>query len=438
MTRAETPAEHLARRMRRVLVECRKVEREAAGGRAGPSAAVHDLRVALRRCRSIARAIAEIDPDPRWRRMRRAGRTLARRVGDVRDADVMRGWLAKLAPAADPVRRAMRIALDARDAGLARAARTAVERFDRRRWARLRRELAARLRALELDDLVYEQLALERYGEARALHARAMRSPSAIAWHRLRIGLKRFRYVVEGLLPASSRAWAPDLKRIQDCLGDAHDLHVLADALVRHRPALAETELARWRARIDAERRARLEEYRRLARGRQSVWVAWRARLPSGERLARAERAKLEAWASCRDPRFRRTRRVTRRALALFDARPAAHARRASGRAAARRILEYAALTHDVGRLRGRRRHHKVSGRMIRDLTPPEGWTGREMELVALVARYHRGAPPQRRHRAFAALGRHDQAMVRDLARIVRRALALERGGAGRVIARAS
>lgn len=428
MARAETPPEHLARRMRRVLGECRKVEREAAAGDAGPSEAIHDLRVALRRCRSIARAIAGIDPDPRWRDMIRAGRKLARRVGDVRDAEVMRGWITTLGAPDDPVRQAMLAALDEREADLASAARDAVERFDRGRWARLRRELTERLRALDLDELVYEQLALERYREARTLHARAVRSRSAPAWHRLRIGLKRFRYVVESALPVPARQWTPVLKRIQDALGEAHDLHGLAGALLRHRPALAADDLARWRERIDAERNTRLAGYRALARGRPSIWDTWRAGLPAGERLERAELAKLEAWASCRDPRFARTRRVAWRALALFDERVAAQAPGAFACPDARRMLQYAALTHDVGRRRGRRGHHKAARRMIRELAPPEGWTAHEMELVALVARYHRGAPPRLRHRAFAALDRRDRRLVRDLARVLRVALALERG----------
>ena len=47
--------------------------------------AVHDLRVALRRCRSIADALMMIDPSPSWRQMKRAGRRLFRGLGALRD-----------------------------------------------------------------------------------------------------------------------------------------------------------------------------------------------------------------------------------------------------------------------------------------------------------------------------------------------------------------
>lgn len=404
--------------MRRVLVECRNIERDAPSDRR--SDAVHDLRVALRRCRSIAKAVKEIDPDPRWRNMRRMGRRLAQRFGEVRDAEVMRGWLERLGSPDDPVRRAMLATLGDRDAKLRRAGRRAIDRFDRRRWARLRHALAARLRELALDDLVSEHLALERYEDARALHEQAIRNRSGIAYHRLRIGLKRFRYLVESFLPERHAAWGGDLKRLQDGLGEAHDLDMLRTALARHRPTFDAGARARWRKRIEAERRARLDAYRRLALGGRSVWVRWRAGLPSGERLERAALATLAAWASCRDPRFRRTERVVARALAVFDALAAAKPAGPLSSPEARRILHAAAIVHRVGRMLGRRGHHKASCRMIRERRLLQGWSRDDMELVALVARYHRGAPPKSTHRAFGALGIREQSLVFHLAGILR------------------
>src|SRR5207253_1870982 len=59
------------------------------------------------------------------------------------------------------------------------------------------------------------------------LHRRAMRGRSRIAFHKLRIGIKRFRYIVENFLPEQHAAWGGDLKRVQDLLGEVHDLDVL-------------------------------------------------------------------------------------------------------------------------------------------------------------------------------------------------------------------
>ena len=75
--------------MTRVLEEC---ERVAAYFSPGP---VHDLRVALRRCRSMADGMMAMDPDPDWKAMRKAGKRLFQRLGDLRDIQIMMEWIEK-------------------------------------------------------------------------------------------------------------------------------------------------------------------------------------------------------------------------------------------------------------------------------------------------------------------------------------------------------
>src|SRR5215831_188569 len=85
-------AEHrdLAFWMKRTLEELAEL-------RANPSEnAVHDFRVALRRCRSVAAAVAEIDPHPDWQEMRDGARKVFRALGELRDAQIMEGWLREL------------------------------------------------------------------------------------------------------------------------------------------------------------------------------------------------------------------------------------------------------------------------------------------------------------------------------------------------------
>src|SRR5208337_4327091 len=60
------------------------------------------LRVALRRCRSLADGLIAIDPDPNWKAMKKAGKRLFQRLGDLRDVQIMMEWLEKLEP--HPVR----------------------------------------------------------------------------------------------------------------------------------------------------------------------------------------------------------------------------------------------------------------------------------------------------------------------------------------------
>ena len=92
-----------------------------------------------------------------------------------------------------------------------------------------------------------------------------------------------------------------------------------------------------------------------------------------------------------------------------------------------RGILEAAALLHDVGQLVSYQRHHRHSYQLILhgDRLP---FSPRERQLVALVARYHHGKGPKKRHEEFAALPDTDRAIVRRLAGMLRIAEGLDRG----------
>src|SRR5262245_49289439 len=74
------------------------VAKAAAGFETDP---VHDLRTALRRCRSIAEGLMVFDPDPVWKKMRRAGKQLFQSLGVLRDTHVLSEWVERLAPQGD-------------------------------------------------------------------------------------------------------------------------------------------------------------------------------------------------------------------------------------------------------------------------------------------------------------------------------------------------
>ncbi len=79
--------------MLRVLEECEHVSADFAPD------PVHDLRVSLRRCRSLADGLMALDPDPNWKAMKKAGKRLFQRLGDLRDIQIMMQWIEKLHPA---------------------------------------------------------------------------------------------------------------------------------------------------------------------------------------------------------------------------------------------------------------------------------------------------------------------------------------------------
>src|SRR5689334_16171589 len=85
------PKPGLAMWMTRVLEECDRAGAEFA---ADP---VHDLRVALRRCRSLADGLMVLDPDPDWKKMKKAGKRLFASLGELRDVQIMQEWVCKLA-----------------------------------------------------------------------------------------------------------------------------------------------------------------------------------------------------------------------------------------------------------------------------------------------------------------------------------------------------
>ncbi|MGA8868786.1 MAG: CHAD domain-containing protein, partial [Candidatus Sulfotelmatobacter sp.] len=68
--------------MLRVLDECDRVSSDFAPD------PVHDLRVALRRCRSMADGLIAMDPDPAWKAMKKAGKRLFQRLGTLRDIHI--------------------------------------------------------------------------------------------------------------------------------------------------------------------------------------------------------------------------------------------------------------------------------------------------------------------------------------------------------------
>jgi len=115
-------------------------------------------------------------------------------------------------------------------------------------------------------------------------------------------------------------------------------------------------------------------------------------------------------------------RQVARVALDLFDATEPWHGLRAP----ARSLLEYAALLHDVGRHISYPRRHKHTFYLIRngDL---RGFHPLEIEIMALVGRYHRQGRPRKKNAAFAALPAAGRRTVRVLAGLLRLADALDR-----------
>jgi exopolyphosphatase/guanosine-5'-triphosphate,3'-diphosphate pyrophosphatase len=118
--------------------------------------------------------------------------------------------------------------------------------------------------------------------------------------------------------------------------------------------------------------------------------------------------------------------RIARLALRLFDQLEADLLVDHS----ARELLEYAALLHDVGHHIDHQNHHRHSYYLI---TNGEllGFQRDELEIIGLVARYHRIAAPKASDPEFRALSQSARAVVRALSAVLRVADACDRSHFG-------
>jgi exopolyphosphatase/guanosine-5'-triphosphate,3'-diphosphate pyrophosphatase len=126
---------------------------------------------------------------------------------------------------------------------------------------------------------------------------------------------------------------------------------------------------------------------------------------------------------------YRHSQQSARLALRLFDVTASVHGLGARER----EWLEYAALLHDIGYSIQYRNHHKHTYYLITN-ADLDAFDQREIEIIAHVARYHRGPTPKpERHPTLAALKPWQQRTIRKLTALLRLADALDRTHASRV-----
>ncbi|MGH7860460.1 MAG: HD domain-containing protein [Candidatus Binatia bacterium] len=119
-------------------------------------------------------------------------------------------------------------------------------------------------------------------------------------------------------------------------------------------------------------------------------------------------------------------RHVANLALQLFDSTRNLHG---LGRRE-RELLEFAALLHDVGLYISHSKHHRHSQYLIThgDL---RGFSPEETQVMAAVARFHKGAPPKVSHEDLAELAPEERRLAIQLAAMLRVADSLDRSHHG-------
>jgi len=410
--------------MERVLAEIDKVRRDFAPD------PVHDLRVALRRCRSMADGLTAIDPDKTWKTMRREGRRLFKCLGELRDVQVLSEWARQLGGPDDPVTVAMLAYLAQREQELKQEAGKPLQAFDREKWRGWIARLDARTRRLPLGGAVFQLSAIQAWNEAHELHKQAARNRSNLSYHRLRIGLKKLRYTVENFLPHLHAQWGGDLKNLQDWLGELHDLSVFWEAAVRIRAFPDADSRKRWHVLIDQERERRIGQYRAKMMGDNSLWVVWRAGLPPPSRLQALSLRMIQKWGSFHGINLPNAYNVRRLALQLLDGLGPG---KSTGRQETRKpraILHAAAVLHNLARPSGKTRNNRSARGLLRRLPPSPGLSAESLHLIAMIVHCHRGRFRGTEDAGYASLNPGQRQLVMLLAGILRLARTLSRKGA--------
>ena len=86
-------------------------------------------------------------------------------------------------------------------------------------------------------------------------------------------------------------------------------------------------------------------------------------------------------------------------------------------------LLTCAGLLHDIGTSKGVKGHHKASYVFIRSEGKKNknfGLSAKSLEIMALIARYHRKAIPSMKHVAYAMIPPQSQEKVRKLSALLR------------------
>src|SRR6202030_4701193 len=93
---------------------------------------VHDLRVALRRCRTMADALTDTNPSPGWNKLKKGSKKIFHALGELRDVQVEQEWVKKLLSGATDARTQLLKRLRVLEVARLREAKKDLDHFDRK------------------------------------------------------------------------------------------------------------------------------------------------------------------------------------------------------------------------------------------------------------------------------------------------------------------
>jgi CHAD domain-containing protein len=245
----------------------------------GTSESVHDVRVATRRLQEALELFAPAFPARERERLRRRARRIRRSLAEVRDADVLLGLVRRLRHGSTERGAPGLAALERRLLAKAERLRRRLERprdgSERPgpglRIRGIRKRASALLQADRAEGDGRIGAAAFRVAGQRARAVRAALGPArtgrAVALHRLRIAIKRYRYCLETLEAWGMTVLSAGIARardLQERLGAIHDLDVLIRVTRGARAASLLRSLRAERRRLAAAARSAIAGFRPL------------------------------------------------------------------------------------------------------------------------------------------------------------------------------
>jgi CHAD domain-containing protein len=243
------PEDTIAEAGRKVLLgELVDMLKHEAGSRTGENVEdVHDMRVAIRRMRSLLRLLEPYYKSKTIRGYSRDLRRIGWALGDVRDLDVLLDDLKQYQSKLDAEgQAALQEMIDFLDRRRAAAREELNDVLDSKFYRRFVKDFSKFLTKAEqkakqangevvpyqvrhvLPMLIHDRLAAVRAYET------AIPTDDAKTMHQLRIEFKRLRYAIslfDGLLGSSINDFIEEIKRIQDELGRLNDIHTARSRL---------------------------------------------------------------------------------------------------------------------------------------------------------------------------------------------------------------
>lgn len=268
-TLLEMPVEDALRRLLRSRATAMVRAMERARDHQDPDA-LHACRVAIRRLRALLRAYRRWLGRAAGKKLRRRLRDLGRATNPARDADMQLAWLAVEAPSLAPEdrpglawmrRRLRRQRRRSSGPGNARFERDLVRTVNR---------LRRRLRALDTGSgqtfgSAFFEVLVPTADRVNKRLAEISGPDDVKRVHRARIQVKRLRYLVQPVHHLSTKAREAEkrLRKLQNRLGDLHDLQLIEAELAAALDDAAREKARRLHALVIAG------DARRLARARR-------------------------------------------------------------------------------------------------------------------------------------------------------------------------